>query len=98
MFGTNYIVQNTTLLYLVTCCSNVMVENVDPFQTSRIGLFSAMSDGTTKNGAPVYETESGQQLWYLGLTGWILGPNHTNTLVGGFLTPVSHSYQIKNKM
>ena len=73
-----------------------MVEDLELYQASRIGLFSAMSDGTTKNGAPVYKTGTGQQLWYLGLTGWIIGSNHTDTLVGGFVTPVSHSYHSKN--
>ena len=65
-----------------------MVENVNPDQASREGLFSTMSDGTTKNGAPVYETGNGQELWYLGYTGWMLGPDH-NTDSGGFLTPVN---------
>ena len=36
----------------------------------------------------VYETGNGQELWYLGYTGWMLGPDH-NTDSGGFLTPVN---------
>jgi hypothetical protein len=55
-----------------------MVENFDG-QTDRQGLFSPMSDGTTSNGAPVYEQYGGdQQMWYGGAaSGWYIGSNYT---------------------
>merc|ERR1711892_1151456 len=57
------------------CCGTVMVENFDG-QTSRQGLFSPMSDGTTFNGVPVYEQEDGdQQMWRNG--GWMIGPDYS---------------------
>ena len=55
-----------------------MVENFDG-QTYRQGLFSPMSDGTTYNGAPVYEQDEGdQQMWYGGpASAWYIGSNYS---------------------
>ena len=56
-----------------------MLENFDG-QTSRQGLYSPMTDGTTYNGAPVYAQQDGdQQMWYNGY--WAVGSDYN---VGSF--------------
>ena len=70
------------------CCANVMVENVNQAQASRMGLYEPMADGTTKNGAPVYTSSNGNELWYLGIGGWMIGSDNNQSNVGGFKSPV----------
>ena len=66
---------------LVTCCGAVMVENFDG-QTSRMGLYTKMSDGTSQNALPVYaNSDSSQFLWMSG-TNWVIGPDHTQGSIG----------------
>ena len=72
-----------TLLFLETCCDTVAVENFSGQSTS-MGLYTVMADGTTSNGHPVYESPSaGKQLWFRGIgQGWGIGGDYTAGSVG----------------
>ena len=55
-----------------------MIENVNEVKAGIMGLYKPMSNGTTLNGAPVYETWDGSKLYNLGTGGWLVGPTHTS--------------------
>ena len=58
-----------------------MAEKFDG-QTSRMGLYTKMTDGTTQNGLPVYtNSDSSQYLFFL-YTKWVIGPDYTSSAVG----------------
>merc|ERR1712013_255281 len=64
----------------LTCCNSIMLENFDG-QSSRQGLYSPMTDGTTYNGAPVYAQQDGdQQMWYDG--DWAVGSDYNSGSYG----------------
>merc|ERR550519_1545699 len=65
----------------MTCCGDVWID-----VGGYVGLYKPMSNGTTKNKAPVYETSSGGFLWYNGMRGWNLGPDYNAYL---WLTVIS---------
>jgi len=65
----------------MTCCGDVWID-----VGGYVGLYKPMSNGTTKNEAPVYETSSGGFLWYNGMRGWNLGPDYNAYL---WLTVIS---------
>ena len=57
-----------------------MVENFDG-QTSRQGLYTKMSDGTTQNSLPVYaNSDSSEYLWMIG-SYWVIGSDHTSNAI-----------------
>jgi len=67
----------------LTCCDNVIVENLDG-QKSRMGRYTKMMDGTTSNNVPVYKNSDGSQYLFQSpvWTTWIIGPDYTSTLAG----------------
>jgi len=66
----------------LTCCNSVMVENFDG-QTSRQGVFTKMTDGTTENEHPVYSNaDTNQQLWMGSYGKWYIGDDYTSGSYG----------------
>merc|ERR1712142_245939 len=67
----------------LTCCDKVMMENLDG-QTSSMGIYTKMTDGTTSSEVPVYKNNDGSAYLFLSPDWgtWIIADSYTTSSTG----------------